>query len=119
MQWLVVLGNDYYNNILICIATLYDTTRVRVCFQDNAWCDEQIMREWIMQQWKPACSGYMLLALDIHKAQATEAIQDCLKEQCNTYPVYVPSGTTNIVQPIDAPFKAAVERHLQGEDKCK
>ena len=71
----------------------YDT-RVRVCFQDNAWCDEQIMREWIMQQCKPA---HMLLALDVHKAQATEAIQDCLKEQCNTYPVYVPAGTTSIV----------------------
>ena len=91
----------------------YDT-RVQVCFQDNAWCDEQIMRKWIMQQWMPACSGHMLLALDVHKAQATEAIQDCLKEQCNTYPVYVPAGTISIVQPVDvvfnAPFKAAVER---------
>ena len=64
------------------------------------------------------CSGHMLLALDVHKAQ--QAIQDCLKEQCNTYPVYVPAGTTSIVQPADvvfnAPFKAAVERqakHLQ------
>ena len=67
---------------------------------------------------KPVCSGHMLLALDVHKAQ--QAIQDCLKEQCNTYPVYVPAGTTSIVQPADvvfnAPFKAAVERqakHLQ------
>ena len=98
----------------------YDT-RVRVSFQDNAWCNEQIMRQWIIQQWKPACSGDMLLALDVHKAQTTEAIQDCLKEECNTYPVYVPAGTTSIVQPVDvvfnAPFKAAVERqatkHLQ------
>ena len=79
------------------------------------------MRQWIIQQWKPVCSGHMLLTLDVHKAQTTEAIQGCLKEQCNTYPVYVPPGTTSIVQPVDvvfnAPFKAAVERqatkHLQ------
>ena len=67
----------------------------------------------IVQQWKPACSGHMFLVLDVHKAQ-TEAIQDSLKEQCNTYPVYVPAGTTSIVQLIDVvfntPFNAAVER---------
>lgn len=62
----------------------------------------------------------------LHKAQTTEAIQGCLKEQCNTYPVYVPGGTTSIVQPVDivfnAPFKAAVEReatkHLQENLDC-
>ena len=76
-MFVVVQGNDdkYYY-----VQLRYDT-RVRVSFQDNAWCDEQIMRRWIIQQWKPACSGHMLLVLDVHKAQTTEAIQDCLKEQ--------------------------------------
>ena len=78
------------------------------------------MREWIHQQWKPVCSGDMLLALDAHKAQTTDAIQECLRKDCKTEPVFVPAGTS-IVQPVDvvfnAPFKAAVEReatkHLQ------
>ena len=63
----------------------------------------------------------MLLALDVHKAQTTNAIQQCLKKDCKTEPIFVPAGTTSLVQPVDfvfnAPFKAAVEReaakHLQ------
>ena len=46
---------------------LYDS-RVKVVFQDKAWCDEKIMMEWIKYQWKPACDGDMMLVLDIHKA---------------------------------------------------
>ena len=92
-----------------------------MAFQDNAWCDEKIMCEWICQQWKPACNGDMLLALDVHKAQTTDAIQECLRKDCKTEPIFVPAGTTSLVQPVDvvfnAPFKAAVEReatkHLQ------
>ena len=42
------------------------------------------MREWILQQWKPACSGQMLLILDVHKVQTTDAIQDCLRKESNT-----------------------------------
>ena len=92
-----------------------------MAFQDNVWCDEKIMREWICQQWKPACNGDMLLALDVHKAQTTDAIQECLRKDCKTEPIFVPAGTTSLVQPVNvvfnAPFKAAVEReatkHLQ------
>ena len=71
------------------------------------------MHEWVHQQWKPACDGDMLLALDVHKAQRTDAIQDCLRKDCKTEPVFVPASTTSLVQPVDvvfnAPFKAAVE----------
>ena len=73
----------------------------------------QPKREWIQQQWKPACEGNMLLVLDVHKAQKTEDTLHRLG-QCKTTPVYVPAGTTGLVQPIDvsfnAPFKAAVDR---------
>ena len=55
----------------------------------------------------------MLLVLDVHKAQKTDGILHRL-DQCNTTPVYVPAGTTGLVQPVDvvfnAPFKAAVDR---------
>ena len=61
-----------------------------------------------------------MLILDVHKAQKTEVIE-CLRSKCNTEPVFVPAGTTSLVQPVDVvfnkPFKAAIEKmttiHLQ------
>ena len=69
------------------------------------------MKEWLHQQWKPACRGGMLLLLDVHRAQKTAAVKQSFAE-CNTTPVYVPPGTTGLVQPLDvvfnAPFKEVV-----------
>ena len=83
-------------------------------FQKNTWCDEEIMIEWISQLWKPACSEEMMLVLDTHKAQKTDAVQSLLRDKCKTEPVFVPAGTTHLVQPVEvifnAPFKQAVER---------
>jgi len=52
-----------------------------VTFQQNAWCDEVIMMELINQLWKPACSEEMMLVLDVHKAQKTDAIQSLLRDK--------------------------------------
>ena len=56
---------------------------------------------------------YVLVA-DVHKAQKTEAIQTLLKRDCGTDIVFVPLGTTSLVQPVDvvfnAPFKAAIDK---------
>lgn len=76
---------------------------------------------WIHQQWKSACLGDKMLVLDVHRAQKTEEIQKHLREECKTEPVFVPAGTTSLVQPVDvafnAPFKAAIDAmansHLQ------
>ena len=95
--------------------------RVVVRFQPNAWCDEDIMRFWIKNCWKPSCSGPMHLVLDLHRAQKTQEIQDVLEAECNTSITYVPGGCTSLVQPVDVsfnkPFKSAVERqatqHMQ------
>ena len=62
-----------------------------------------------------------MLILDVHKAQKTEEVIECLRSNCNTEPVFVPAGTTSLVQPVDVvfnkPFKAAIEKmatiHLQ------
>lgn len=94
--------------------------RVHVAFQENAWCDEPTMDMWVRQLWKPACSGNMLLILDVHKAQKTDAILDLL-DRSNTTPVYIPPGTTSLIQPLDVtfnkPFKSEVEKlaneHMQ------
>ena len=94
--------------------------RVYVAFQENAWCDEPTMNVWVQQLWKPACSGDMLLTLDVHRAQKTDAILESL-DSCNTFPIFVPPGTTSLVQPLDVtfnkPFKAEVDKlaneHMQ------
>ena len=68
------------------------------------------MDEWLTQQWKRACDGEMMLVLDVHRAQKTERILDRLSS-LNTSPVYVPGGTTGLIQPLDmAPFKAFVKQ---------
>ena len=64
--------------------------RVVVKFQVNAWCDEEVMRFWVNKCWKPACTDSMLLVMDVHKAQKTEAIQDLLQTKCATDATYVP-----------------------------
>ena len=84
-----------------------------MAFQEKAWSDEKVMRGWINDQWKPACDGNMLLVIDVHKAQKTPNISHRFK-QSNTNVVYIPPGTTSLIQPLDvgfnAPFKAAVDR---------
>ncbi len=64
--------------------------RVVVKFQANAWCDETIMKFWIKNCWKPACEENMHLVLDVHRAQATEAVKRLLGEECYTDVTYVP-----------------------------
>ena len=60
-------------------------------FQENAWCDESVMIDWIKQQWEPACEGNTLLVLDAHKAQKTETVLSLFKKG-NTDTVIVPAG---------------------------
>ena len=73
----------------------YDS-RVKVVFQKKAWCDEAVMKDWILSQWKPSSQGRMLLTLDEHKAQKTESVLDLFNDKCNTDHVFVPTGTTSI-----------------------
>ena len=71
--------------------------RVTASFQSNAWCDENIMQQWITNSWKPNVKEESLLVLDVHKARKTENIKLLLK-QCGTVPIFVPAGCTGIVQ---------------------
>ena len=58
---------------------------VSVTFQDNAWCDEKVMLEWIRKDWAcyytnkptPFSSGKTLIA-DIYRGQQTDAIKSLL-----------------------------------------
>lgn len=105
----VVLGGE--NTISFTEQLKYDR-RVVVRFQPNAWCDEDIMRFWIKNCWKPSRSGAMHLVLDIHLAQKTEEIQDILKAECNTsvtfHQMVVPLLFNQLT--CNYPFKSGVER---------
>ena len=54
-----------------------------------------------------------MLVLDVHRAQKTEEIQKYLRDECKTEPIFVPAGTTSMVQPVNVifnrPFKEAID----------
>ena len=95
--------------------------RVIVKFHANAWCDEDMMKFWVRQMWKPVCDGPMHLILDVHRAQTTEEIQTIFARECQTTYTFIPGGCTSMAQAVDVsfnrPFKSAVERlasqHMQ------
>ena len=78
--------------------------RVRVQFQENAWCDEDQMLKWVNHTWKcpfsPNADKPKLLIADVHKAQTTTKVRNAL-EACKTTIVLVPPGCTSLVQPLD------------------
>ena len=94
-----VLTHSVYHTFSSNMQARYDP-RVRVSFQKKAWSDEHIMLGWIRRQWSAACSGNMLLVLDVHKAQKTEDVKALLAEK-HTTPLYIPPGCTSIIQPLD------------------
>ncbi len=80
--------------------------RVTVCFQKNAWCDEEVMKMWIDEMWCPAVEklgSKHLLVADVHKAQKTKAVLARLKE-IGTTPALIPPGCTSLLQPLDVSF---------------
>ena len=101
--------------------------RVKVTFQPNAWCDENIMLEWVNEQWgnvllnpnTPGSTGKIMCA-DVHTTQQTDSVQRALNKKATTL-VNVPSGTTSRIQPSDVsvnkPFKGYIreqfESHMQ------
>lgn len=87
--------------------------RVVVDFQENAWVDENVMLRWLQKQWLlsvdltgcPQMSVLRhtmprMLVLDVHRAQKTQAVKDCMR-RLHTLPAMVPPGCTSLVQPLD------------------
>ena len=95
-------------------------------FQENAWCDEDIMLKWIQNNWNnfflnpstPGSTGKILVA-DIHRAQQTEKVKQILV-RCKTNLCNIPGGCTGVIQPVDVSFnkpfkdyiKASSEKHM-------
>ena len=61
--------------------------RVKVMYQEKAWCDQEIMRKWISTEWenpfkKPIGqnSDVKILIADVHPAQQTNSVKELLKK---------------------------------------
>ena len=90
--------------------------RVVVKFQENAWCNEQMMVFWLTNMWKkPKMFGQprdRLLTYDAHRAQTTERVKTILTQECQTTLGLVPPGATSKVQPLDVTFNAEFKKSV-------
>ena len=83
--------------------------------QKKAWCDEEVMLEWIKRVWKPYINklgaGPFLLLLDDFSVHHTVKVKMALSK-LRTVVLYIPPGATSKAQPLDVginkPFKSAV-----------
>jgi len=96
-------------------------SRLVVKFQENAWCDEEMMICWVRHLWNSQSTFFgtnerrsRLLVYDQHKAQTTKKVKDILQNECKTTMVLVPPEATSKVQPlgvaVNSEFKKAVDR---------
>ena len=78
-------------------------------YQENAWCDESIMKFWKKSMWKRPFQEdehhKKLLVADMHRAQTTEDVEHLLEKDCHTEIALVPPGTTWLIQPLDVSIK--------------
>ena len=92
--------------------------RVKFMYQEKAWCDEEIMKEWISTEWANPFknpigqnSDQKILIADVHRAQQTNSVKELLKKH-KTSLVNAPPGCTSRVQFVDVlinkPFKDEV-----------
>ena len=91
----------------------YDS-RVVVKFQENAWCDEEIMVFWLRYMWNAqnkflAERKSQLLVYDVHTAQTTEKVKRILDQECHTTLALVPPGATSKVQTLDVMLTASLK----------
>ena len=82
--------------------------RVVVKFQENAWCDEDMMIYWVRHLWNSQSTFFStngkisrLLVYDQHRAQTRKNVKDILQNECKTTLALIPPGATSKVQPLN------------------
>ena len=96
-------------------------SRFKVLFQLEAWCDENIMKRWIGENWNnallnppmPGSSGKILFA-DVHTAQQTASVKVML-HKCNTSLINIPRGATSRVQQLDVVINKPFKNYVRGQ----
>ena len=69
-----------------------------VMYQEKAWMDEDIMKQWIMRVWGQYTKKQpSLLVLDGFSAHVTEEIQ-AMFARYNTTVIVIPGGCTSVLQ---------------------
>lgn len=90
--------------------------RVVVQFQENAWCNEEMIVFWLRNMGKkPNMFGQprdRLLTYDAHRAQTTERVKTILTQECQTTLGLVPPGATSKVQLLDVTFNAQFKKSV-------
>ena len=96
-------------------------SRVKVMFQENAWCSESIMKAWIESEWAnvftnpqtPSSTG-KILVLDMHHAQQTDDVKTLLRKHKTTL-VSIPAGCTSRIQPLDVTLNKPSSQQCDGK----
>lgn len=87
---------------------VFDWDDAHFTVQRNAYCDAQIMQEWIDEVWRPSVEGPSVLLLDSLNVHRMQCVQRAL-EDAHTRLEFVPPGVTGLCQPMDVsvmhPFK--------------
>lgn len=85
-----------------------------VQFQQNAWCDEQVMLFWINNMWKPLANQFKptMLVADVHRAQNTETVKSKFLKIGTTLAL-IPGGCTNELQPLDRVFHGPLKKKIE------
>ena len=80
---------------------------VAVSFQKSAWCDENVMKQWVKEQWgnallnSPSAGSIgKILYADVHTTQQIDSVKMLLDKNKTTL-INLPGGTTSRVQPLD------------------
>ncbi len=85
--------------------------------QQNNWCDEDLILQWIESIWKPWALSRggrpTALILDDYTAHKTARVKDAFS-QLGTFVIMLPGGTTHHIQVLDVginkPFKSALRK---------
>jgi hypothetical protein len=88
-------------------------------FQDNAWCDEEAMLQWIEEVWKPLTilkkPRITMLILDQFTVQKTNSVLSAIGK-LGTVVIHLPPGETSKLQILDVginkPFKLYCQQGL-------
>ena len=105
----------FYLSIQVFITSSYHRFIVKVVSQSKAWCDKNIMKSWISENWvnhflnsaTPESTRKILFA-DIHRTQKSNSVKQLLYKN-KAVLINISGGSTSRVQPlkkfINKPFK--------------
>jgi hypothetical protein len=83
---------------------------VTVKFNDCAWNNEQLLKEWIVDELKPYLhknlDGKALVVLDAASFYLTDEVKDAFGE-AGAWRAVIPAGLTSVCQPCDTYFNKA------------